>query len=91
MLTENLYLIALLTGNVGDIDHRYVHADITHVLSLLTMYQTVAMTVAKMTVKTVGIADRNSGNHRVALDLALAAVAYGVACRDMAELEDGGF
>ena len=91
MLTEDLYLITLLTGDVGDIDHRHIHTDITHILGLLTMYQTVAMTVAKMTVQSVGIADRNGGNHRVAFDLALAAVAYGVASRDVAELKDGGF
>ena len=37
VLAEDLHLIALLTRDVGDIDHRHIHADITHVLCFLTV------------------------------------------------------
>ena len=55
------------------------------------MYQAVAMTVAEVTVQTVGIADRYGSNHRVAFDLTLTAVAHRITCRHVAELKDGGF
>ena len=75
MLAEDLHLVALLTGDVGDIDHRHIHTDVTHVLGLLPVHQTVTVAVAQMTVESVGMANGDSGNDGIALDLALAAVA----------------
>ena len=50
MLTKNLYLIALLTWDIGDINQRHIHTDITHVLGLLTIDETVAMAIAQVTI-----------------------------------------
>ena len=86
VFAKDLHLITLLTRDVGDIDHRYIHTDIAHILSFLTMHQAVAMTIAKVTVQTVGIADRNGGNDGVALDFAFTTVAHGVSCWNMAKL-----
>ena len=91
VLAKDLHLITLLTRDVGDIDHRYIHTEITHILSFLTMHQAVAMTIAKVTVQSVGITDRYGGNHRVSLDFAFTTVAHSITCRHMAELEDRGF
>jgi len=72
VLAKDLYLIALLTGDVGNIDEGYVHTDITYVVGLLTVYQAVAVAIAQVTVQTIGIANRNGGNHRIAIELTLA-------------------
>jgi len=90
ILAENLNLITLLTRDVGDIDKGDIHTDITYILGLLTVDEAIAMAVAQVAVQTVGIADRNSSNDRVALKLALAAVAHRLALGHIAHLEDGG-
>ena len=72
------------------VDHRHIHADVTYILCLLTVHQTVATAVAKSTVESVGITDRNSGNHGVAFDLALTAIAHRLTSRHIAHLKDRG-
>ena len=90
VLTENLHLVTLLTGDICYIDHRHIHTDITHVLGLLTTYEAVAVTIAEVTVQTVGIANRYGCYHGVALYLSLTTVANGIASGNMTELEDSG-
>ena len=63
VLAEDLYLVALLTGDVGNIDEGYVHTDITNVFGFLTVDEAVAVAIAQVTVQTIGIANRNGGNH----------------------------
>ena len=89
MLTEYLHLIALLTRNVCHVDHRYIHTDITHVLCLLTVYKTIATAIAKSTVQSVSIADRNSSNHGITVNLTLTAIADRLTSRHMAHLKNG--
>ena len=64
VLAEDFYGIAFLAVDVGYIYHGYIHADVAHVLSLLTIDQTVGMAIAQMTVQAVGISDRNGGEER---------------------------
>ena len=90
VLAEDLHLITLGAGDIRHVDHRHIHTDITHVLGLLTIHQTIAVTVAEMAVQTVGIADGDGSDHTVALDLALTAVAHRLTSRHMAHLKDGG-
>ena len=45
VLTKDFHLIALHTGNIRHVDHRHIHADVTHVLRLLTVHQTIAVTI----------------------------------------------
>ena len=57
-LTEYYNLVALLAVNVRHVNHGYVHADVAHIFSLLAVDEAVAVAVAKMTIESVGIADR---------------------------------
>ena len=86
VFAKDLHLITLQTRDVGDINHRHIHTDIAHVLCLLAMHQAVAMTIAEVTVQTVGLANRYGGNHRVALDFAFTTVAHSITCRNMTKL-----
>ena len=88
MLAEDLHLVALATIDACDINHRNIHTDITHILGLLTIHQTVAMTVAQVAVQAIGITDRYGSNHGVVVDLALATVADGIASRHVTHLKD---
>ena len=45
---EDDNLVAFLAVDVRNVDHRHVHADIAHILSLLSVYETEAMTIASM-------------------------------------------
>ena len=90
MLAEDFHLVTLLTVDTRDIDHRHVHTDIPYVLRLLTVDETIAVTVAEMTVQTVGIADRNGCNHGVVLYLSLTTVSHRLTGRYTAQLQDGG-
>ena len=38
VVAEDLNTVAFFTVNASDVDHRYVHADITDVFCLLTVY-----------------------------------------------------
>ena len=79
-----------MTRNVGDIDHGDIHTDITHILGFLTIHQTITMTIAKVTVQSVSITDRNSSDHTVALYLSLTTVAHRLASWYMTHLKNGG-
>ena len=58
VLAENLYSIALVAINVGDIDHTYIHADVAYIWRFLAVYDAVASAIAELTVQTVGISYR---------------------------------
>ena len=90
VLAEDLYLVALLTRDIGDINKGYVHTDISYVLGLLTIDETVAVTIAKVAIQTVSIANRYGSNDGVAIELALATVAHSLALGNIAHLQDGG-
>ena len=90
VLAKDLYLIALLTRNIGDINQSYVHTDISYVLGLLTIDEAVAVTIAKVAVQTISIANRYGSDDGVAIELALAAVAHCLALGNIAHLQDGG-
>ena len=76
MRTEDLYAVALVAVNVGDINHAYVHADVAHVRSLLTIHDAVSQSIAEASVETVGIANGDGGDARGAYQLSASAVAY---------------
>ena len=91
MLTEDLYRIALMDiRNICHINHRHIHADITYVGCLLTIYQTIAGTTTEVAVQTVGITDRDGSDDAVASQNTFAAVAYRFVLGDVAQLENGG-
>ena len=62
VLAKDLYLVALLTRDIGDINKGYVHTDISYVLGLLTIDEAIAVTIAKVAIQTIGIANRYGGD-----------------------------
>ena len=90
VLAKDLYLVALLTRNIGDINKGYVHTDISYVLGLLTIDEAVAVTIAKVAVQTISIANRYGSDDGVAIELALATIAHRLALGHIAHLQDGG-
>ena len=64
-VAEDLYAVAFAAGNVGDVDHRYIHADVAHVGGRKPVHQAVATTIAQMAVQSVGITNGNGGNWRM--------------------------
>ena len=90
VLAKDLYLIALLTGDVGDINQSHVHTDITHILGLLTVDEAVAVAIAQTTVQAIGIANRYGSDDRIASQLALATVTHGFALGYLVHLQNGG-
>ena len=90
VLAKDLYLVALLTRDIGDINQGYIHTDISYVLSLLTIDEAIAMTIAKVTIQAISIANRYGSDDGVAIELALAAVTHSLSLGDIAHLQDGG-
>ena len=50
VVTENLDTVAFFTIDTSNVNHRYVHTDVTDVLCLLIIYQTITVAVAQMAV-----------------------------------------
>ena len=90
MLSKDLHLVTFNARNIRHVDHRHIHTDVTYILRLLTFHQTIAVPIAQMTVQSVGIANGDGGNHRIALNLAFPAVADRLTLGHMAQLQDGG-
>ena len=90
MLAKDLNLIALLTRDIGDINQGHIHTDITYIFCLLTVDEAVAVAIAKTTIQTIGIANRNGSDNGVAIELALATVAHSLALRHIVHLQNGG-
>jgi hypothetical protein len=90
VLAKDLNLVALLTRDIGDINQGYIHTDISYVLSLLTIDEAIAVTIAKVAVQTISIANRYGSNDGVAIELTLATVAHSLSLGDIAHLQDGG-
>ena len=91
VLAEDFYGVALLAGDAGDIDHSDVHADVSYVVGLLSVDETVSAAVAQVTVESVGIAYGDGCDERVATEYGAARIADALASCHMAQLEDGGF
>lgn len=91
LLTENFDAVALVAVDSRDIDHRDIHTNIAHVVGALSVHDAVAATVAKLSEKTVGIADGNGSDDAVALQNGFATVADGIARRHVAKLQNRGF
>lgn len=68
VVAKDLNRITLLAVDARHVDHAHVHADVANVRSFLSVNQTVAVTVAKVTVQTIGIANGYGGNARIAFD-----------------------
>lgn len=84
VLAEDLHAVALVTLEACDVNHCHIHTYITDVVGLLTVDETVAVTVAEVTVETVGVADRYGTDDAVVLKDGLTTVAYAVACLHVA-------
>jgi hypothetical protein len=63
VLAKDLYLVALFTRDIGNINKGYVHTDISYVLGLLTVDEAVAVAITQATIQTIGIANRNSSDN----------------------------
>lgn len=87
---EDFYAVAFLAVDVGNIYHRYVHADIANVWRFLAVYETVAVATTEVAVESVGITDRNGCYARVSFQNAALAVANGVFLADITDLENCG-
>ena len=90
MLTENLYGITLLTVDARNINHRHIHADVAHILRLLTIHQTISMAIAQVTVQAIGITDRDGCDDTVLIQDGLARIAHALTCLDVVHLENSG-
>ena len=90
VFAEDFYGVAFLAVDVGYIYHGYIHADVAHILCLLSVDQTVGMAIAQMTVQAVGITDRNGGDDAVSVEDGLATVAHAIPSLDVVHLQDGG-
>ena len=89
VVAEDFDTVAFFTIDTSNVNHRYVHTDVTDVLCLLTIYQTITVAVAKMAVQAVSIADWNCCNHTVTVDGSLARIAYRLTSWYVTQLEDG--
>ena len=88
VVTEDFNTITFLAINACYVNHGYVHTDVTDILCLLTIYQTIAVAVAKMAVQAVSIADWYCCNHAVVVDGSLARVAHSLTSWYVAQLKD---
>jgi len=87
---EDLDAVALdAVGDVSDVDHGDVHADIADIGGRLAVYETVATTVAEVAVEAVGIADGDGGDARRTVEDAPPAVAHRLGRCDIVNLKDG--
>ena len=50
VVAEDLDTVAFFTIDTSNVNHRYVHTDVTDVLCLLIIYQTITVAVAQMAV-----------------------------------------
>ena len=90
VVAEDLYAVTFLTWYVGHVYHTYIHADVTNIFRFLAVYETIAMAIAEMTVETVSISDRYSGNDAVLLKDGATAVTDTLSCWYVTNLENGG-
>ena len=89
VVAEDFDRIALLTVYSRNVNHCHIHADIAHIISRFTVYETIAVAVSQMTVQSVGVADRYRGYHTVAFYLSLARISHRVARRNVTQLQYG--
>ena len=89
IVTEDLNAVTFLARNIRNVNHTYVHADVTDIFRLFAVHQTIAMAVAEVAVKTICISYRNSGNDAVLVKNSPTAVSYAFSCRNMANLKNG--
>ena len=88
MWAKNFHTIALLAGNVGDVDHTNVHTNIAYVIGLAPIDQAVGMPITQMAIQSVGIPDRDSSDAGITLEEALPTIADGLAGLHIADLEN---
>ena len=74
-----------MARNVGNVNHANIHANVTHVVSFVSVYQAVTTAIAQVAVQPVGIADGDSCNARITVDRRFARLAYAVALRHLAD------
>ena len=55
MVAEHLHAVAFLARNVGDIDHGYIHADISNVVGPFAVHETVTFAITESAVESIGI------------------------------------
>ena len=89
MLAEDFYRISFLARDVGHVYHSHIHTDVAHIICLLTVHQTVGMTVAQTAVQSVSISDRDGCDDTVSVENRLAAVAHTVTCLHVVHLQNG--
>lgn len=75
VVAEDFDTVAFLAINTCYVNHSYVHTDVTDVLCLLTIYQTITVSVTQMAVQAVSVADWYCCNHTITVDGSLARVA----------------
>jgi hypothetical protein len=65
-----------MTGNVCNIYHTYIHADVSHIGSLLAINDAVSLSITEATIKSIGISYGYGSDTRRANKLTATAVAY---------------
>ena len=79
-----------MAGDVGDVYHAHIHADVAHVAGLLSVDDAVSVPVAQSAVESVGIANGDGGDARGAHQLSSTAVAHGFRFGHVVYLQYGG-
>ncbi len=90
MLAEDFHAVAFLAVDARHVYHRYVHADVAHIVCLLSIDEAVSMAIAEMTVQAIGVTNWDGCDVAVLVEDSLAAVAYALPCLDVVYLQDGG-
>ena len=88
MIAEDFNAVSLFTVDICNVNHRYIHTDITHIFGFLPIDKAVTTAVAEPSVKTICITYRDSGNQTVTLKIGLSAVTDAFTCRKLVYLKD---
>jgi len=68
VVAEDFYAVAFMTVDIRDVYHGYVHADVAYVWRLLSVDETVGVSVAQTPVEPVGIAYGDGCDAAVAIE-----------------------
>ena len=90
LVAKDDHLVALFAVDTCDVNHANIHADVADIWGFLSIDQAVAMTVAQMTVESVGITDGYGSYAAVAIHKTLSAVANGLPRAHITYLKNGG-
>ena len=90
MVAKDFHAVAFTAGDVRDINHAHVHADVAHIGRAPAIDEAESIAISQAAVESVGIANGDGSDARGTVHDGAARVAHGSARLDVARLEDGG-